>query len=127
MSRIFLFIFILFFLRKAAVIKSNQNIDNTFLLAGININKGLLCLGNVISSLGEDSKHIPYRDSKLTRLLQGKNIIFILELYVLNWIKLDRSVINCITGPQFVLIGMGSVWVDCSSQLSTPLSMFFIH
>lgn len=39
---------------------------------GININKGLLCLGNVISALTEESKrekHIPYRDSKLTRIL----------------------------------------------------------
>ncbi|KAL8177149.1 UNVERIFIED_CONTAM: Chromosome-associated kinesin kif4b, partial [Gekko kuhli] len=40
---------------------------------GININKGLLCLGNVISALGEEAKRgnfVPYRDSKLTRLLQ---------------------------------------------------------
>ncbi|XP_029463115.1 chromosome-associated kinesin KIF4A isoform X2 [Rhinatrema bivittatum] len=39
---------------------------------GININRGLLCLGNVISALGEDRKggFVPYRDSKLTRLLQ---------------------------------------------------------
>ncbi|CAK6446558.1 unnamed protein product [Pipistrellus nathusii] len=39
---------------------------------GININRGLLCLGNVISALGEDKKggFVPYRDSKLTRLLQ---------------------------------------------------------
>lgn len=40
---------------------------------GISINKGLLCLGNVISALTEDSRknvHIPYRDSKLTRILQ---------------------------------------------------------
>ena len=40
---------------------------------GININKGLLCLGNVISALtetGKKSLHIPYRDSKLTRILQ---------------------------------------------------------
>ncbi|KAL8490065.1 hypothetical protein ACS0TY_025818 [Phlomoides rotata] len=42
---------------------------------GVHINKGLLALGNVISALGDDKKrkeglHVPYRDSKLTRLLQ---------------------------------------------------------
>lgn len=42
---------------------------------GININAGLLALGNVISILGDPNRkkivtHIPYRDSKLTRLLQ---------------------------------------------------------
>ncbi|KAJ2450522.1 hypothetical protein EV183_004230 [Coemansia sp. RSA 2336] len=47
---------------------------------GISINAGLLALGNVISALGSTSgdkqqtprraPHVPYRDSKLTRLLQ---------------------------------------------------------
>ncbi|KAG5177095.1 kif21a protein, partial [Tribonema minus] len=41
---------------------------------GIEINKGLLTLGNVISALGDEAKrgkvHVPYRDSKLTRMLQ---------------------------------------------------------
>ncbi|SNX85072.1 related to KIP1 - kinesin-related protein [Melanopsichium pennsylvanicum] len=42
---------------------------------GISINSGLHALGNVISALGDPAKakratHIPYRDSKLTRLLQ---------------------------------------------------------
>ncbi|CAG8441834.1 11856_t:CDS:10 [Diversispora eburnea] len=42
---------------------------------GISINSGLLALGNVISALGDPNKakhttHVPYRDSKLTRLLQ---------------------------------------------------------
>ncbi|KAJ1895493.1 hypothetical protein LPJ66_004564 [Kickxella alabastrina] len=49
---------------------------------GISINAGLLALGNVISALGSSSSspsnqqqskrpmHVPYRDSKLTRLLQ---------------------------------------------------------
>ena len=42
---------------------------------GININQGLLVLGNVISALGDPKKKgktfVPYRDSKLTRLLKG--------------------------------------------------------
>lgn len=43
---------------------------------GISINKGLLALGNVIAALTDDKKiaagtqFIPYRDSKLTRILQ---------------------------------------------------------
>jgi hypothetical protein len=36
-----------------------------------NINKSLLALGNIVSALVENKKHIPYRDSKLTRLLQN--------------------------------------------------------
>lgn len=41
---------------------------------GVNINKGLSALGNVIGALteGASRKHIPYRDSKLTRLLQAR-------------------------------------------------------
>lgn len=40
---------------------------------GISINQGLLALGNVISALGDNAQkrsHVPYRDSKITRLLQ---------------------------------------------------------
>ena len=33
------------------------------------INLSLSCLGNVIHSLTSNCDHIPYRDSKLTRLL----------------------------------------------------------
>jgi len=68
---------------------------------GININKGLFVLGQVVSALSEmgqkdtDNKlvnaHIPYRDSKLTRLLQdslgGK------LSYKLNTLKLKDSLI----------------------------------
>lgn len=37
---------------------------------GSNINKSLLALGNCINALAGGSKYIPYRDSKLTRLLK---------------------------------------------------------
>ncbi|EGX43713.1 hypothetical protein TWF173_007706 [Orbilia oligospora] len=54
---------------------------------GAHINKSLLTLGNVIARLsqtkdGKDKDHLPYRDSKLTRLLQpalsGSSLISIL-------------------------------------------------
>lgn len=35
-----------------------------------NINQSLLTLGRVISALVDHSQHIPYRESKLTRILQ---------------------------------------------------------
>ena len=34
------------------------------------INLSLSCLGNVIHALTTNNDHIPYRDSKLTRILQ---------------------------------------------------------
>ena len=53
---------------------TNMCLYEKFDIAGVNINMGLLALGNVISALGDEAQnrtHIPYRDSKLTRLLQG--------------------------------------------------------
>ena len=47
--------------------------SGTVMKEGININRGLLVLGNVISALTEISSkavHVPYRESKLTRILQ---------------------------------------------------------
>ena len=55
--------------------QSKTKAEGLRLKEGININLGLLALGNVISVLGEDNpgnkqRHVPYRESKLTRLLQ---------------------------------------------------------
>lgn len=54
---------------------------------GIHINKGLLALGNVISALGDEKRrreggHVPYRDSKLTRLLQVTDKISCIPQYL---------------------------------------------
>ncbi|EED86226.1 predicted protein, partial [Thalassiosira pseudonana CCMP1335] len=53
--------------------QKRTNAKGTRLKEGININKGLLVLGNVISALasGDKAKFVPFRDSKLTRLLRG--------------------------------------------------------
>ena len=55
--------------------QSKTKAEGIRLKEGININMGLLALGNVISVLGEENptnrvRHVPYRESKLTRLLQ---------------------------------------------------------
>lgn len=64
-------------LKKSFMLFCGDDADNTLLCmhSGVHINKGLLALGNVISALGDEKKrkegaHVPYRDSKLTRLLQ---------------------------------------------------------
>jgi kinesin family protein 18/19 len=61
---------------------SNTRNKGIRLVEGANINKSLLSLGNCINALYEKSKsakpcYVPYRDSKLTRLLK---VILYLEL-----------------------------------------------
>lgn len=60
---------------EGAVMKEGFHIEFELKIEGISINSGLLALGNVINALGDPkrrSKHVPYRDSKLTRILQVK-------------------------------------------------------
>lgn len=64
---------------------------------GIHINKGLLALGNVISALGDEKKrkeggHVPYRDSKLTRILQASLFALLLSLI---WLQCPCTWMSC--------------------------------
>ncbi|KAI3789356.1 hypothetical protein L2E82_02149 [Cichorium intybus] len=70
--------------------------DGMRLREGIHINKGLLALGNVINALGDDKKrkeggHVPYRDSKLTRLLQAKSEVSLEDVATLVELGLQVS------------------------------------
>jgi kinesin family member C1 len=57
--------------------------DATRLKETVNINKSLSCLADVFVSLGNKAPHIPYRNSKLTMVLQdclsgdGKALMFV--------------------------------------------------
>ena len=58
---------------------------NTMLKEAQNINKSIMTLGMVINALTKGAKHIPYRDSKLTRVLQES----------LGGNSLTNLIINC--------------------------------
>lgn len=61
-------------------------------LEGSNINKSLLTLGNVVQKLADGSaQHIPFRDSKLTRLLQV-GVYLSYDARVLNPVRVSSFV-----------------------------------
>ena len=78
---------------------------------GVNINRGLLAFGNVISALGDENgckSHIPYRDSKLTRLLQdslGGNV--------------KKCFITCLVAGIIIFSGPVGHFVPRQSQITS--------
>ncbi len=61
--------------KNITIIALKRQINNAEkgMLEGSNINRSLLALGNCINILSDKNKkkgHVPYRDSKLTRLLK---------------------------------------------------------
>merc|ERR1712023_591860 len=48
-----------------------SGVDGMHFREATSINKSLLALGNVVSALAAKKHHVPFRDSKLTRILEG--------------------------------------------------------
>ena len=92
--------------------------------AGININKGLLALGNVISALSDELRksnaHVPYRDSKLTRLLQGK------KMHSILCVTVCRKTIFSFVLRFFFFAFFFCIFVFCFCLYCIFLIMFYI-
>ena len=92
--------------------------------AGININKGLLALGNVISALSDELRksnaHVPYRDSKLTRLLQGK------KMHSILCVTVCRKTIFSFVLRFFFFAFFFCIFVFCFCLYCILLIMFYI-
>ena len=55
-----------------------------------NINVSLHTFGKVVMSLtaSTSSQHVPYRDSKLTRILQGNSLHFNIVILFINFLQI---------------------------------------
>ena len=60
-----------------------------------NINKSLFTLGNVINALASNKKYVPYKDSKLTRILEdslkGNSSIYLIATVSPNDKNVDET------------------------------------
>ncbi|KAI5468069.1 P-loop containing nucleoside triphosphate hydrolase protein [Mariannaea sp. PMI_226] len=77
-----------------------------------NINKSLSCLGDVIEALGRGSGHVPYRNSKLTHLLQyslggnSKTLMFVMVSPLEAHLKETLTSLRFATKVCFVVLSL---------------------
>lgn len=67
----------------------------------ISINKSLTALGHCIKSIGEGSSHVPYRNSKITRILKDSILGNSSILMVINLSPSVNSANETISSLQF--------------------------
>jgi hypothetical protein len=113
-----------------------------------NINRGLLALGRVIKAIVDKRSHVPYRDSKLTRLLEeslGGNSVTLMILTVspnhldadetvstLNYANMAKLILNRPTKNSKTELAEGAVppapFVDGQRRVrARPLRRTFVY
>ena len=91
-----------------------------------NINRSLSALGDVIAALGNDSKHVPYRNSKLTFLLQdslsgNSKVLMFVNISPVQW-NAWESMCSLNFALRCRSVTLGQAKINTTSSSSSPAS-----